>query len=208
MGTAAAGVRSGSARGEMDLDALRLLRNKVLRVVCSEPWGEHCVGEVVRGRVARKDDQAKELRRKGVYPPGGLLTGMVRCSCCRHWTPAARETRQRTATPRPDGSVSVTFTPFAPVCIDCFYDRMTLREMVHVPSSPGFSTRIKDADVAGHFGTTEGPDGTPHLNGGIRRRRYLHSDGTVREPFRGEDGFDYENVFEVQPPAPPAQEAA
>jgi hypothetical protein len=199
----------GAARaGEMDLDALRHLRNKVLRVVCSEPWGEHCIGEVVHGRVARKDDQAKELRRKGVYPPGGLMTGMVRCCRCQHWTPAAREARQRTKEPQPNGSVRVTYTDPQPLCVDCYYNDLPLLEAVHVPSSPGFTTRIKDADVAAHFGTAEGPDGKPHVNGGIRRRRYLHPDGSVREPFRGEDGFDYENVFEVSPPAPVAAEAA
>lgn len=194
--------------GVLDLDALRHLRNRVLRVVCSEPWAEHCISEVVRGRVHRKEDQAKELRRKGVYPPGGNATGMVRCTDCGHWAPRGRLTRERTAVPRRDGSVLERFTPWRRICIDCYYAALPVLEAVQVPSSPGFSTRIPDRDVAAHFGTAEGPDGRPHANGGLRRRRYLHADGTVREPFRGEDGFDYENVFEVAPPATAANTEA
>lgn len=182
---------------DLSLDTAEMvaLGNKVRRVTCSEPWYRHCVRAVVRGDVAYKPDQAKELRRKRVYPPGGGESAMVRCCFCRHWAPAARLTRNEWVEKLPGGQVRRCHDDWRPVCVDCYFCSLPIEVVVHVPTSPGFSTRIKDTDVAAHLGATTGADGKP--TGNILRRRYLADDGTVREPFTGDDGFKYEAVMEV-----------
>src|SRR5687768_9658428 len=70
----------------LDTRASERLSNRIYRVVCSDPWHWHCKSLILAGNVALKDDQAKELRRTGHYPPGGLATRMEQCSRCGHWT--------------------------------------------------------------------------------------------------------------------------
>lgn len=146
--TAEPRVRVGAERSSID-DKLRHLRNRLLRIVCSDSWRRHCEELFTEGHLTLKTNVEKELRRTRHYPPGGAQTLMRQCVCCGHWTPPAREAREVTKTPRADGGLDVWEGPWQAVCLDCFHANMPLPEMVHVPSSPGFSRPVKPAQIAG-----------------------------------------------------------
>ena len=177
----------------------QLLEDKIGRVACSEPWRRQLYDQVMAGEVKYKEqDQAKELRRVGLYPPGGVGTRMKRCDCCGRWAPRARAMRERTVTKLKDGQVKVELTPWVPLCIDCYYSGLPLLVMVSLPSSPGFSTPIPDDDASAMF------DGS----GNGRRRRYLGGRGAVHEEAEGEDGFVYDLVVIPAPADTAAAPAA
>ena len=146
--------------------------------------------------MAYKDAQAKELRRTGVYPPGGVMTRMEQCGC-GHWCPPARYVRERRVDDvkdekgKPTGQVKVTYTAWLPVCLDCFYAAMPLFDAVRVPSSPGSTTRIKDKELPAHL---EGSG----FGRRSKRRRFV-ADGGVCEEVVLEGGETYDLVV-VPPP--------
>jgi len=191
------GRRRRKAPKPIELDDLASthLSNKIRRVVCSDPWHWHCKGLILAGEVALKDDQAKELRRLGVYPPGGVFTGMEKCSACGHWCPPDRYSRQRHVKKLDNGQVEVTLTDWVAVCGDCYYADMPLAHVVHVPSSAGFSRRIPDEEAAAHVGRADGT--RIHA----KRRRVLADDGLVYELVHetelGDDGRPVERVYQT-----------
>ncbi len=160
------------------------LRKKIDRVSCSWRWSEDLEELITAGEVSYKDDQAKELKRVGVYPPGGQRTRMRRCAGCGHWAPrgrALRLLRQRTVTKTADGQVVITFTAWEPVCLDCFYARMPVQEEVNVPSFYGFNRRFNDGEIGGSGF---------YLH--TKRRRVLTDRGALREFVVDDEGGVHE----------------
>lgn len=81
---------AATALPEVEPRALELLRNRVLRIVPSEPWREHLVHLIIKRKVQLKTRQAQEFERVGYFPPGGASTTlMVHCRTCggQRWIP-------------------------------------------------------------------------------------------------------------------------
>ena len=126
----------------MDASTVALERheNALRRVVCSDPWYWHCRARIEAGHAQpkeKRDDQEAELRRRGVYPPGGNSTAMRRCRgrTCRAWYP-----------PQAVGSSGL--------CIDCYYCNLAettegLIRLASIPSAITFDRRIPDAEADG-----------------------------------------------------------
>lgn len=163
-------VRVGPDRGSLDdLDVLRRLTNRLLRLVCSEPWADHCKGLVVSGAVPLKDKIEVPLRQKGVYPPGGLMTAMKPCRECRRWMP-----------PQYVGSDGT--------CLECYYAGLSLFRLALTPSSKCFDHRMKDREAPAHF---EGSG----FDKRSERRRWLGKDGLVHGYMPDDTGELVEVVF-------------
>src|SRR5687768_10706547 len=177
------------------------LNNKINRVVCSEPWYRHCKQAIQSGEVAYKDDQAKELRRRGVYPPGGVLTRMEKCTACGHFSPPGRYAHTRHVERLDDGQVNVSYTDcWRPVCDDCRYGSMHLFDMVRVPSAKPFNRPVRDDTFPAHL---EG-SGWQRRS---KRRRYLGDGGLLQEENVSDDGQVYD-VIVMSPEAIEARDAA
>lgn len=177
------------------------LNNKIYRVVCSYTWYRHCKGLITSGVVAYKDDQAKELRRAGVYPPGGYLTGMEKCTCCGHWCPPGRYAHTRHVEQLDDGQVRVTYSDcWRPVCDDCRYGDMHAFDQVRVTSAKPIDRPVRDADFPAHLEAS----GWQRRS---KRRRYLGDAGLLQEEIRTEDGEVYD-VIVMSPAAMEQREVA
>lgn len=178
-----------------------LFEEKIGRVTCSWRWKRDCIERVTSGEVKYKRlDQAKELRRVGFYPPGGVGTRMIRCDCCGHWTPWGRDVHEEWVEKLTRGQVRRCRGDDRPVCIDCYYAGLPLLVMVCLPSSPGFSTRIPDGEMAAHLEGSGWQRRTKRS-----RRRYIGPGGKIQEEVEGEDGFVYDLV--VIPKQPGAERA-
>ena len=178
------------------------LSNKIYRVVCSEPWYRHCKSLITSGAVAYKDDQAKELRRSGAYPPGGYLTAMEKCSCCGHLSPPGRYAHTRHVEKLGGGQVRVTYSDcWRPVCDDCRLADMPLFEQARVPSSKPIDRPVRDAEFPAHL---EG-SGWQRRS---KRRRYVGDGGVLQETVATDEGEVYDLVVVPAPAGASAAPAA
>src|SRR5690349_16708912 len=80
-------LRERSKKPRLDAKASDRLSRRVKRLVCSERWELDVRCMVTEGFIGHRqeaEDQATELEKASVYPPGGEATGMVRCAECGH----------------------------------------------------------------------------------------------------------------------------
>lgn len=83
------------ALGEYEAErTVRRLHNAIGAVVCSETWHADCYAAVVNGHVEHKAQQARELNRVGLYPPGGDDSLMLRCDDCGQRHPPQSVSRE------------------------------------------------------------------------------------------------------------------
>lgn len=116
------------------------LAGRILAIVCSEWWADHCRSHILNGRTPYHPQESLRgaLRDRGVYPPGGKHTRMRRCKGCRRWVPPGCVDARR-------------------VCLDCYYGGLTETEggrerLAMLRASAHRRDRaVRHADLAAHF---------------------------------------------------------
>lgn len=96
----------------------RLLRNRLMRVCCSEPWENVCRHAILTGKIRYVRNQERELAKEGLYPPGGKASSMRQCRACCRLVP-----------PQCVGSSGH--------CDECRYERMSHVRLERLQGSPG-----------------------------------------------------------------------
>lgn len=119
------------------LREMERLRNKIIRVTCSEPWTERCRQKFTEhGFSSRINNVPRAMARLKIYPPPAENTPMRACQCdrchgVRLWPPQYINSRGYST--------------------ECAYERMSDYQISQIPPSPGIIDmgRLKAAARAG-----------------------------------------------------------
>ncbi len=119
-------------RPPLSNDGYRRLRNKVLPVVCSDPWAEYAVKAAdACGILPTSSTVVKSLRGLGIYPLDAHTSPMKPCRCdsCTTWDRDGRITCQRLWPAHYVNSRGYSY--------ECSLEKSPLSFLMALPSSPG-----------------------------------------------------------------------